>query len=112
MRFFALLLFSFLSNAGNNLQLNPFADPRLTPTFSTEGTKVYGKYQEGCFAGGIDLMTGRPDWEILKPSRHRHYGTPEMRSFLEYLSDKMGRLEVGDVAHPAGGPLVGGHASH
>jgi murein endopeptidase len=107
-----LSLFSFFAFAENNFQLNPFADPRVSPVLSSEGTRVYGKYQEGCLEGAIDLSNDRSDWEVLKPSRHRHFGTPEMRLFLEYLSEKSGRLEVGDVAHPAGGPLIGGHASH
>ena len=115
MSFWSLVIslsLSFFAKAESNYQLNPFADPRVQPTFSIEGTRVYGRHFEGCLDGAIDLANGRPDWELLKPSRHRHYGTPEMRAFLEYLSDKIGRLEVGDVAHAAGGPLIGGHASH
>jgi len=110
-----LAAFSYMAFADpGDTYINPFADLAAKPTVTDDGqTKVYGYYDEGCMDGGIPMTPDSPDdWQCMHPERHRCYGTPDMKSFLEYLSQKNGKLGVGDVAQAAGGALIGGHASH
>ena len=78
---------------------------------------IYGFYAKGCFAGGEALAMDGPNWQVMRPSRNRMWGTPVLIDFVERLSQKAARvgwpgLLVGDMAQPRGGPMITGHASH
>ena len=56
-------------------------------------------------------------WDLLRPGRHRNFGHPELLDFIQALAgrvveEKLGRLRVGDLGQPRGGPAPSGHASH
>lgn len=77
----------------------------------------YGFYSKGCFAGGVALPIDGPTWQVMRVSRNRRWGEPQMIRLIEQLSQKAARdgwpgLLIGDVAQPRGGPMVTGHASH
>ncbi len=78
---------------------------------------IYGFYAKGCFSGGEALPMDGPNWQVMRPSRNRMWGTPYLIDFIERLSQKAARvgwpgLLVGDMAQPRGGPMITGHASH
>jgi len=78
---------------------------------------IYGFYAKGCFSGGEALPLDGPNWQVMRPSRNRMWGTPYLVDFVERLSQKAARvgwpgLLVGDMAQPRGGPMITGHASH
>jgi penicillin-insensitive murein DD-endopeptidase len=76
-----------------------------------------GFYTRGCLAGGIALPINGQTWQVMRLSRNRNWGHPELIKFLERLADKAPQigwrgLLVGDMAQPRGGPMLTGHASH
>ncbi len=77
-----------------------------------------GTYALGCLAGGVQLPQTGPTWQVMRPSRNRAWGTPQIIAFLERISAEAkakagwNGFLVGDMAQPRGGPMKTGHASH
>ena len=77
-----------------------------------------GSYALGCMAGAQALPIDGPHWQVMRLSRNRNWGQPELINYLEQLSaDAAERagwngLLIGDMAQPRGGPMISGHASH
>lgn len=79
--------------------------------------KAVGTYAKGCLAGGAALATDGPGWQVMRLTRNRNWGHPDLLSFLTRLADAAKAdgwpgLLVGDLAQPRGGPMRTGHASH
>lgn len=80
--------------------------------------RAIGSYARGCLAGAVALPVDGPDWQAMRLSRNRNWGTPELIAFTERLADQAKRLDawpgllVGDMGQPRGGPAPTGHASH
>jgi Penicillin-insensitive murein endopeptidase len=48
------------------------------------GTAVaIGYYPRGCLQGGVELPTTGPTWQIMRLSRNRNWGHPDLVKFLE-----------------------------
>src|ERR1700730_7373949 len=109
--------------------LPPLAHPNdpATPAKELFGRKVtpaslaarsIGTYNRGCLAGAMALPINGKTWQVMRLSRDRNWGHPDLIRFLERLADKVPKvagwpgLLVGDIAQPRGGPMLGGHASH
>jgi penicillin-insensitive murein endopeptidase len=79
---------------------------------------VVGFYGAGCLAGGTALPINGPAWQVMRLSRNRNWGHPELIQFLERLGTRVAKagtwpgLLVGDMSQPRGGPMFTGHASH
>ena len=76
-----------------------------------------GGYAKGCLAGAAALPLDGPHWQVMRLSRNRHWGRPELVSYLEKFSadvaeDGWPGLLIGDMSQPRGGPMPTGHASH
>lgn len=76
-----------------------------------------GSYAKGCLAGGKALAPDGPGWQVIRLSRNRNWGHPDLIDYLEDLASdapKLGwnGLMVGDMAQPRGGPMTSGHSSH
>jgi penicillin-insensitive murein endopeptidase len=76
-----------------------------------------GAYNKGCLAGGVALPITGATWQVMRLSRNRNWGHPELVQFLESLGDKGAKagwrgLLLGDMSQPRGGPMRAGHASH
>jgi penicillin-insensitive murein endopeptidase len=76
-----------------------------------------GSYADGCMSGAEALPITGPHWQVMRLSRNRNWGQPELLSFIETFSadaakDGWNGLLVGDMAQPRGGPMITGHASH
>lgn len=79
--------------------------------------RVIGSYGAGCLQGAVALPLAGDGYEVLHPSRNRHYGHPVLVDYVRRLAAdaaKMGlpALLVGDLSQPRGGPNPTGHASH
>ena len=89
---------------------------KLTPAQLPE--RSIGFYAKGCLAGGEALPINGDTWQVMRLSRNRNWGTPELIAMLERLSTKVHKtagwpgLLVGDMSQPRGGPMITGHASH
>ena len=71
----------------------------------------------GCLAGGVALPINGKTWQVMRLSRNRNWGHPNLVTFLERLAAKAPSigwhgLLVGDMAQPRGGPMITGHWSH
>ena len=77
-----------------------------------------GSYADGCMAGGQALPVDGAHWQVMRLSRNRNWGQPELVSYIETLAkdaaekDGWSGLLIGDMAQPRGGPMITGHASH
>lgn len=92
--------------------------------FSSEKLPSLGKavaigyYPRGCLAGGVPLPVTGATWQVMRVSRNRMWGHPELVKFLERFAPLAAKATgwhgvlVGDMAQPRGGPLPYGHVSH
>ena len=79
--------------------------------------RAIGYYTGGCLAGGVALPINGKTWQVMRLSRNRNWGHPNLVKFLERLAEKAPKvgwngLLVGDMAQPRGGPMLTGHWSH
>lgn len=80
--------------------------------------RAIGSYARGCMAGGKALPVDGPAWQVMRLSRNRNWGHPDLVALVERLAkeskenDGWNGLLVGDLAQPRGGPMPSGHASH
>ena len=79
--------------------------------------RAIGTYARGCLAGAMALPVNGPAWQVMRVSRNRNWGHPNLIAFLERFSlasQQVGwpGLLVGDMGQPRGGPMLTGHASH
>lgn len=80
--------------------------------------EVVGFYSKGCLQGGVALPLDGPNWQVMRPSRNRYWGHPDLVAVLQSLAQRVpqetGRpgILIGDMAQPRGGPMLTGHASH
>jgi penicillin-insensitive murein endopeptidase len=79
--------------------------------------RAIGFYSRGCLAGGMALPVDGPTWQVMRLSRNRNWGHPDLIRLIEQLAKQAPSLGwsgllVGDLAQPRGGPMLTGHASH
>ena len=81
--------------------------------------RAIGFYSKGCLAGAIALPVNGQTWQVMRLSRNRNWGHPNLISFLERFAQRVPRVAqgwngilVGDLSQPRGGPMLTGHASH
>ena len=85
---------------------------------TAEKPQPIGSYANGCMAGGVALPIDGLHWQVMRLSRNRNWGQPELIDYIGKLAaDVAGHggwngLLVGDLAQPRGGPTISGHASH
>ena len=77
-----------------------------------------GSYALGCLAGANQLPITGDSWQVMRLSRNRNWGTPQLVRLIEKIAEQAkatagwNGLLVGDMAQPRGGPMLSGHASH
>jgi penicillin-insensitive murein endopeptidase len=112
----------------NPAPLPPLANPEdpQTPAKELFGRKTVparleahtiGFYSKGCLSGGVALPINGRTWQVMRLSRNRNWGHPNLVRFLEKLADQAPKtgwrgLLVGDLSQPRGGPMRTGHTSH
>ena len=80
--------------------------------------RAIGFYSRGCLAGGQALPVNGEAWQVMRLSRNRNWGHPDLIAFLERFALKVPEINgwpgilLGDMAQPRGGPMITGHASH
>jgi penicillin-insensitive murein endopeptidase len=80
--------------------------------------RAVGFYSRGCLAGGKPIPVDGPGWQVMRLSRNRNWGHPELVALIERLARESTQnkewpgLLVGDMSQPRGGPMISGHASH
>jgi penicillin-insensitive murein endopeptidase len=77
-----------------------------------------GSYARGCVAGAAAIPVDGDTWQVMRLSRNRNWGHPQLISLLQRLSARVPTINgwpgilVGDISQPRGGPMLTGHASH
>jgi len=76
-----------------------------------------GKCSCGCLQGAATLPVSGRGYEALHLGRNRRYGHPALIAYIQRLAAaahkaKLGRMVVGDLSQPRGGPTPTGHRSH
>jgi len=80
--------------------------------------RAIGSYARGCLAGGAALAVDGEAWQVMRLSRNRRWGHPDLVRFLESFAKRVpaetdwNGVLVGDISQPRGGPMLTGHASH
>jgi penicillin-insensitive murein DD-endopeptidase len=80
--------------------------------------QAIGFYAKGCIAGAEALPINGDTWQVMRLSRNRYWGHPDLVRLVERLSVKAHKeagwpgILVGDMSQPRGGPMITGHASH
>ncbi|MGE4232998.1 MAG: penicillin-insensitive murein endopeptidase [Bacteriovoracia bacterium] len=79
--------------------------------------EAIGTYSAGCLAGATSMYPDGVGFHVMRISRKRFYGHPDLIQFITEVSkdvhqNKLGTLLVGDLAQARGGPSPSGHASH
>ncbi|MFZ0127548.1 MAG: penicillin-insensitive murein endopeptidase [Xanthobacteraceae bacterium] len=133
----ALCAVLFFAHGATNAQDKGILDPKPLPplakpdgpgtlakelfarkTTPSQGpARSIGFYSHGCIAGAVALPVDGETWQVMRVSRNRNWGHPELIQFIEQLADKATRtgwhgLLIGDMSQPRGGPLLAGHTSH
>lgn len=79
-------------------------------------TTIYGSTANGCIVGAATLPSQGRGFQVMRTSRNRYYGHPNLIKFIEkmgaYANNKQRLLLIGDLGQAAGGPMPSGHASH
>src|SRR5919197_3324116 len=81
-------------------------------------TRVFGFYAHGCIAGAEGLPINGDNWQVMRLSRNRYWGHPDLVALIKRLAARVRRdagwpgILVGDMSQPRGGPMFTGHASH
>ena len=86
------------------------------PTYSVSSQSI-GAYNSGCISGAISLPINGTGYQVMRLSRNRTYGHPDLKHFIEGLGQSvakqhLGSLLIGDLGQPRGGPTLSGHRSH
>lgn len=109
--------------------LPPLANPNdpATPAKQLFGRKrrgaalpptAIGFYSRGCLAGGRSVPHDGDAWQVMRPSRNRNWGHPQLVTVVKRIAREGRRrgvwrgLLVGDMSQPRGGPMLTGHRSH
>jgi penicillin-insensitive murein DD-endopeptidase len=80
--------------------------------------RAIGAYAKGCLAGAKAMAINGDAWQVMRLSRNRMWGHPNLIGLVEDLGQKAkaagewNGLLVGDISQPRGGPMLTGHASH
>jgi penicillin-insensitive murein endopeptidase len=79
--------------------------------------RALGWYAKGCLAGARALPVNGETWQVMRLSRNRNWGHPNLIRMIEQLAETgkglgWNGLLVGDMSQPRGGPMLTGHASH
>jgi penicillin-insensitive murein endopeptidase len=76
-----------------------------------------GAYTAGCLKGAVSLPPNGTGYQLMRLSRGRFYGHPNLIQFIKHLGQtadarRLGSLLIGDLGQPRGGPTLTGHRSH
>ncbi|MBE1277745.1 penicillin-insensitive murein endopeptidase [Enterovibrio baiacu] len=76
-----------------------------------------GSYANGCLQGGEAMPLVGEGYQVIRPSRNRYYGHPDMIAYLTELAGKtkgfgLDDLLIADISMPRGGNFTRGHSSH
>ncbi|MGJ0484610.1 MAG: penicillin-insensitive murein endopeptidase [Methylomicrobium sp.] len=111
-----LVVLALLSPLSLPAETNRWAKVTTSAEISPLAESI-GSYTAGCLSGAVELPPNGIGYQVMRLSRHRYYGHPDLKNFIETLgrsvaSQHLGVLLIGDMGQPRGGPTLTGHRSH
>ncbi|WP_424812010.1 penicillin-insensitive murein endopeptidase [Roseococcus sp. YIM B11640] len=87
------------------------------PAPSQGPPRVIGGTALGCISGAVGLPPEGPGYQVVRLSRNRFWGHPDLIRFVQSLAARtrgqgMPDLWIGDLGQPRGGPMPNAHVSH
>jgi len=78
--------------------------------------RLTGGYFHGCLGGDVPLPITGPTWLVMRLSRNRNWGKPQLIRFIERFTENAKKvgwngLLVGDISQPRGGPMLSEHTA-
>lgn len=112
---FYLVLLCFVT--ASNAQPDAHAWAKIDKPTKGKIAQSIGKYTSGCLRGAVTLPHNGQGYQVMRLSRNRYYGHPDLVRFIEKLGQtiqrqRLGNLLIGDMGQPRGGPTLTGHRSH
>ena len=91
--------------------------PEMDEMPSFENSQSIGTYTNGCLIGSVTLPIDGKGYQVMRLSRNRIYGHPNLIHFIEQLGDYVAtqhasNLLIGDLGQLHGGRTPSGHRSH
>ena len=110
-----IILFGMASNL--QAQSDAVAWSRADKPTNSKVAQSIGKYTAGCVRGAATLPQNGQGYQVMRLSRKRYYGHPDLVNFIQKLgqsaqSQGLGSLLIGDLGMARGGPTLSGHRSH
>src|SRR5258708_24043329 len=95
----------------------PSTEWSLVPAPSAGPARVIGGVAHGCLAGAVRLPDDGPGYQVIRLSRRRDFGHPDLVAFVARLARQaqaagLAPFYVGDMAQPRRGPPPLRHANH
>lgn len=113
-----IFLFSLFTTLTNFAFATPNEWAKVTrPTEQTGHAESIGTYTAGCLRGAAELPVSGNGYQVMRLSRKRNFGHPNLLGFIEKMGyaasqQHWGVLLIGDLGQPRGGPTLSGHRSH
>jgi len=106
-----LLILLLCVNTTLALSWQDFATP------INEKPDAIGAYNNGCLFGAEPLPESGKGFQVIRTSRNRFYGHPNLINFIKNLASTtkekgLNDLLIADMSMPRGGSFKSGHASH
>ena len=106
-------LFLILTSVDSQAQNNPTAHAWSSVTSPSAGiSQSIGTYTSGCVSGAQALPLNGEGYQVMRVSRQRYFGHPNLVSFIQSLGHQthtaqLGTLLIGDLGQARGGPKAG-----
>lgn len=109
-------LFCILLLSMNNSFATTHA-PETNDFSNYEDVQSIGTYTNGCISGAVALPIEGVGYQVMRLSRHRVYGHPNLIQFIQNLgqtvaTEHTSNLLIGDLGQHHGGRTPSGHRSH
>ena len=110
-----LLLCLILFTIGNCFATTLAPNTNFTPNY--QNTQSIGTYTNGCVSGAVALPIDGTGYQVMRLSRQRVYGHPNLIQFIQNLgqyvaAEHESNLLIGDLGQLHGGRTPSGHRSH
>lgn len=111
-----ILLLGIFSECSSSPVANNWATIKHAAQIGDSAQSI-GSYTAGCLSGAVSLPSNGTGYQLMRPTRGRSYGHPDLIRFIEDLAQTThlqhwGVLLIGDLGQPRGGPTPSGHRSH
>jgi penicillin-insensitive murein endopeptidase len=109
----AVAALAALSLSAGNTAAAALHNPWTEVTAPAAGpVHIIGSYAGGCIQGAQSILPDEGTYAIMRKSRRRYYAHPELRAVLKRIAREVlrrgwGKLLVGDIGQPRGGPPPG-----